>query len=43
MEDIQAIATSHPDLDMERIKYWVQQFGDALDLPDLWRDTSQLL
>ena len=43
LEDIQAIAASHPDLDKERIRFWVKQFGEALDLPELWKMISQLL
>jgi predicted nucleotidyltransferase len=43
LEDIQAVAASHSDLDKERIKYWVEQFGEALDLPELWKMISQLL
>ncbi len=43
LEDIQAVAASHPDIDKERIQFWVKQFGDALDLPDLWNQISQLL
>jgi predicted nucleotidyltransferase len=41
--DIQAIVASHPDLDRERIRFWVEQFGEALDLPNLWKMVSQLL
>lgn len=36
ISDIQALATSHPNLDKARIQFWVEQFGDALDLPELW-------
>ncbi len=43
LADIQAIATSHPDLDKQRIRYWVEQFGEALDMPDLWEMISRLL
>jgi hypothetical protein len=43
LEDIRAIAASHPDMDQARIKYWVEQFGEALDLPDLWKMILQLL
>jgi hypothetical protein len=43
LEDIQANAASHPDLDKERIRFWVEQFGEALDLPELWKMISQLL
>jgi len=43
MADIQAIAASHPNLDKERIRSWVEQFGEALDLPELWNTISNLL
>jgi predicted nucleotidyltransferase len=43
LEDIQAIAASHPNLDKARIRFWVEQFGDALDLPDLWKIISRFL
>lgn len=43
LADIQAIAASHPEIDKERIKFWVEQFGDALDLVDLWTIISHLL
>lgn len=43
MGDIQAIAANHPDIDQERIRFWVEQFGEALDLPDLWEKISRLL
>lgn len=43
LADIQAIAASHPNLDKERIRSWVKQFGEALDLPDLWIMISQRL
>ncbi len=41
--DIRAIALSHPDIDKERIRFWVEQFGDALNLPGLWADIEKLL
>ena len=43
LTDIQAIAANYPDLDKERIRYWVEQFGEALDLPELWNDISKNL
>jgi hypothetical protein len=42
MLDIQAIAASHPDLDQERVRFWVAQFGEVLEIPDLWDRISQL-
>ena len=41
--DIEAIASSYPELDKERIKYWVEQFGEALDFPELWIEIVKLL
>ena len=41
--DIQTIAASHPDLDRDRVHFWVEQFGEALELPDLWEQVSKLL
>jgi hypothetical protein len=43
LADIRAIAASHSDLDRERIRYWVEQFGDASDLPQLWQSIHELL
>jgi hypothetical protein len=43
LEDIQAISVSHPDLDRARVQFWVEQFGQALDLPELWQTISALL
>ena len=40
MLDIQAIIESCPDLDWERIRYWVQQFAQALEMPELWDDNA---
>jgi predicted nucleotidyltransferase len=41
--DIQAIAASHPNLDKARIRYWLEQFGEVLEAPDLWESISRLL
>ena len=41
--DIQAIAISNPELDKERVRFWVEQFGAALEFPDLWVIISKLL
>ena len=43
LEDIRAVAASHPEIDKDRIQSWVMQFGEALDLPDLWKDIQGLL
>ena len=38
--DIQAIAASHADLDLARVRFWVEQFGEVLDIHDLWDKIS---
>jgi Nucleotidyl transferase AbiEii toxin, Type IV TA system len=43
LEDIQAIARSHPGLDREHIRFWLEQFGEALDRPDLWEEIRDYL
>jgi hypothetical protein len=40
LEDIEAIAASHSRLDKKRIRYWVEKFGEALDIPNLWKMIS---
>ncbi len=43
LSDIRAIALSHPDIDKERIRYWAEQFGEALNTPNLWANLEKLL
>lgn len=43
LADLQAIIADNPDLDRSRIEYWVRQFAEALDMPELWDDVSGLL
>jgi len=43
LADIQAIAASQSDLDIGRIQLWVEQFGTALGIPDLYGIIYQLL
>lgn len=41
--DIEAVIGAHRHLDAERIRVWVQQFADLLELPELWTDAEKLL
>ncbi len=41
--DIEAIIKSYPQLDKKRIEFWVQQFADILERPELWTDVARLL
>jgi hypothetical protein len=43
MLDIQGIAESQPHLDRERIAFWVRQFAEALNMPELWDDVEKIL
>lgn len=41
--DIEAIIATQPELDKERIRFWVQQFADLLEMPEMWDDLAGLL
>jgi hypothetical protein len=41
--DIEGIVQSQPTLDKERIGFWVKQFADLLEKPELWDDIVDLL
>jgi predicted nucleotidyltransferase len=43
LEDIKTVAASHPNLDKKRIQFWVEQFGTALESPNLWKEIKKLL
>ncbi len=34
--DIQGILRSHPNLDRRRIRKWVTQFAELLEMPEVW-------
>lgn len=41
--DIQTIAEIHPTLDRVRIEYWLTQYGELLETPELWPKIESLL
>lgn len=41
--DIEAVIGARRHLDVERIRFWVQQFADLLEQPELWSDVEKLL
>jgi len=43
LEDIRGIVGSQPRLDVEYIRKYVEEFGEALDMPELWKDVAALL
>lgn len=38
LADIRSIIDMQPNLDRERIQFWLEQFAAALDMPELWDD-----
>lgn len=40
--DIQTVIDSHPDLDVDRIRQWVQSFANVLETPSLWTDIEDM-
>jgi predicted nucleotidyltransferase len=41
--DIDNLLTVHLDVDFDRIRYWVRQFADVLDSPELVSDVERIL
>jgi hypothetical protein len=41
--DIDAIASANPNLDTERIRYWVEQFASALEMPEIASSVENVL
>lgn len=41
--DIQGIAQTQPSLDIKRIRFWVDQFAEALEMPELWEQIEKML
>lgn len=43
MMDIRALVESHPELNHERIEFWVKQFAEFFEKPELWKDIEVFL
>jgi hypothetical protein len=43
MLDIESVIAASSELDVERIAFWVQQFSDLLEMPEMWSDLKKLL
>lgn len=43
MLDIEAIIATQTDLDEQRIEFWVSQFAELLEAPELWQDVEVML
>jgi len=42
LEDIRILADKYPNLDIPRIKKWVKQFAEVLEMPSLWDDIAEI-
>ena len=42
LEDIRTIVDKNPKLDVARIKRWVKEFAEVLEMPDLWDDIAEV-
>jgi len=43
LQDIEAIAKTQAEIDMNRICFWLKQFGEVLDFPGLWDEIEGLI
>jgi len=43
MIDIQSIIQANPKLDRKRIRNWVKQFAEAMEMPEIWEDIAKWL
>lgn len=43
IEDIRGLISSHPAMNIERVRKQVMVFAKALDMPELWNDISGIL
>lgn len=43
LDDIEKIAETNPDLDVDRVEYWVGQFAEALEMPELLEAVQAIL
>src|SRR5437764_10915178 len=41
--DIESLVQAHSDLDLARVRNWVQQFADVLEAPELINDLENIL
>ena len=43
MLDIEAVIAAQDELDYERIEFWVQQFAEVLEMPELWNELKAMI
>jgi predicted nucleotidyltransferase len=43
LEDIRTLAAVYPGLDRDRVRHWIEQYGELMDDPNLWSRIEPLL
>ena len=43
VQDIERLLQVYPDLDRDRVRFWVQAFADVLETPEVWDEIAPLL
>lgn len=43
LEDIRTLIIKYPNLDTKRIKKWLTDFAEVLEMPDLWKEIEAIL
>lgn len=43
LEDIEAVMSVQQHLDYERVEFWVRQFAEVLEMPELWGDLEKII
>ncbi len=41
--DIEAVLDAHPDLDLDRVRYWVSEFATLLEAPEVLDELEGIL
>ncbi len=43
MADIEGIVAAHPEFDASRVRHWLTQFADLLEMPEILTDTEKII
>ncbi len=42
IEDVRAIIENNPSMDVARIRRWIKEFAEVLEMPELWDDVEKM-
>jgi predicted nucleotidyltransferase len=43
MEDIRTLVQVYPGMDSRRVEYWLEQYAELLETPEIWYDVKRIL